>query len=327
MKNFVVIGRNFVVDDFLSACAECADVHLLGVYSRSADTAAAFAEKHGAERTYTSLSVLAADSDVDFVYIASPNICHEQQAITLLESGKHVLVEKPAAPDRAAFSRMVAAAERNHCVLMEAMMPAHLPALDAVRSFLEKIAPVRFADFSYCQYSSRYDKFKNGIIENAFDPTLGNGALMDIGIYCVHMLTNLFGMPQSVDGQCLFLDESIDGCGTVLAKYPTHLAKLTYSKITNGKLPCEIQGENGCIHIDCMSRPHHVELLLRDGTREFYDSPRTHTDMYYELCDFLRCIDGASAEAYRRVTDLSLAVTDLARAKMGVDFRKHNMEE
>ena len=327
MKNFAVIGRNFVVDSFLESCAECADVHLLAVYSRREDTARTYAEKHGAERIYTDLSALAADPDIDFVYIASPNACHEAQAVALLEGGKHVLVEKPAAPDREGFARMCAAADKNHRVLMEAMMPAHLPALDVIRKFLQEIAPVRFADFSYCQYSSRYDKFKNGIIENAFDPTLGNGALMDIGIYCVHMLTNLFGMPQEVDGSCLFLDGSIDGCGTVTVKYPHLLARLTYSKITDGKLPCEIQGEKGCIHIDCMSRPHKVTLLRRDGSQEVYETENTHTDMYYELCDFLSCINGASAAPFRRVTDLSLAVTDLARAKMGVDFQKHKTEE
>ena len=177
-RNFAVIGRNFVVDSFLEAAAERDDVRLLAVYSRREDTGRAFAEKHGAERVYTDLSALAADGDLDFVYVASPNLCHEAQTVALLRGGKHVLVEKPASPTRAGFDRMCKAADESGRVLMEAMMPAHMPAMQVVRDWLPRIAPVRTADFSYCQYSSRYDKFKAGVVENAFDPTLGNGALM-----------------------------------------------------------------------------------------------------------------------------------------------------
>ena len=181
-RNFAVIGRNFVVDDFLAAAAERRDVRLLGVYSRRADTGRAFADKHGAERVYTDLDALSGDGDLDFVYVASPNICHEAQTVRLLEGGRHVLVEKPAAPTLAGFDRMAASAERNGRVLMEAMMPAHMPALETVRAWLPRIAPVRTADFSYCQYSSRYDKFKARIaaFPNALDDLVLRHALLSL---------------------------------------------------------------------------------------------------------------------------------------------------
>lgn len=320
-KNFAVIGRNFVVDSFLEAAAERNDVRLLGVYSRREDTGRAFAEKHGAERVYTDLSALSADDDLDFVYIASPNLCHEAQTIALLRGGKHVLVEKPAAIARDGFERMCAAADDAGRVLMEAMMPAHLPALNVVRSWLPRIAPVRTADFSYCQYSSRYDKFKAGVVENAFDPTLGNGALMDIGIYCVHWLAALFGVPDSLCGACTFLPHSIDGAGAFVARFGDTLCRVAYSKISDGTLPCEVQGEGGTIRIDRASRPRSAELRLRDGTVERFESPE-HTDMFYELSDFLACLDGADASPFRRMTRDALTITDLARETMGVDFQK-----
>lgn len=323
MINFAVIGRNFVVDSFLEAAREREDVCLLGVYSRNAQTALDFAKKHGAKRTYTSLEALALDPDIDFVYVASPNICHESQVITLLHGGKHVLCEKPCAPDAAGFLRMLSVARQEKRVLMEAMMPTHMPAMEAVRQFLPRIAPVRLADFTYCQYSSRYDKFKNGIIENAFDPTLGNGALMDIGIYPVQMLTNLFGTPESVDGFCTFLPDSIDGAGTILAKYPGFLAKITYSKISDGNLACEIQGEGGRIEIDRASRPRTVRLILRDGSVETFETEGNHSDMYYELSDFLDAMKKGNADTFCALTEKALLLTDLARAKMGVNFQKY----
>lgn len=322
VRNFAVIGRNFVVDSFLEAAAEHRGAHLSGVYSRREDTARAFAEKHGAERVYTDLSALAADDDIDFVYIASPNLCHEAQTITLLHGGKHVLVEKPAATDCEGFARMCRAADENGRVLMEAMMPAHMPALQVVREWLPRISPVRTADFSYCQYSSRYDKFKAGIVENAFDPTLGNGALMDIGIYCVHWLAALFGVPDDLSGACTFLPHSIDGAGAFAASFDETLCTVSYSKISDGTLPCEIQGEGGVIRIDRASRPRSVELRLRNGTVERFETPDGHADMYYELSDFLALLDGADQKPFRRMTRDALKIADMARSAMGVDFQK-----
>ncbi|MBR5618823.1 MAG: Gfo/Idh/MocA family oxidoreductase [Clostridia bacterium] len=321
-RNFAVIGRNFVVDTFFEAAAERDDVHLLGVYSRLESTARAFAEKHGADRVYTDLSVLASDGDLDFVYVASPNVCHEPQTVALLRGGRHVLVEKPAAPTRDGFARMCKAADDSGRILMEAMMPAHMPALSKVREWLPRIAPVRTAHFSYCQYSSRYDKFKAGIVENAFDPTLGNGALMDIGIYCVHWLAALFGVPDSLCGTCTFLPHSIDGAGMFCARFGETLCSVSYSKISDGTLPCEIQGEGGVIRIDRASRPRSAELRLRDGTVERFETADAHTDMYYELTDFLALLDGADALPFRRMTRDALTITDLAREAMGVDFQK-----
>ena len=320
VRNFAVIGRNFVVDSFLEAAAQRKDVRLLGVYSRREDTGRAYAEKHGAERIYTDLSALSADSDLDFVYVASPNLFHEAQTIALLRGGRHVLIEKPAATDRAGFDRMCAAADESGRVLMEAMMPAHMPALDVVRQWLPRISPMRTADFSYCQYSSRYDKFKSGIVENAFDPTLGNGALMDIGIYCVHWLAALFGVPDTLTGACTFLPHSIDGAGAFVASFGETLCHVAYSKISDGTLPCEIQGEGGTIRIDRASRPRTAELRLRNGTTERYETPTGHADMYYELSDFLALLDGADALPFRQMTQRALTITDLARSVMGVDF-------
>ena len=320
MRNFAVIGRNFVVDHFLDAAAERDDVRLCAVYSRKEETGRAFAQKHGAARVYTDLAALAADPDLDFVYIASPNLCHEAQTIALLQSGKHVLVEKPAAPALDGFERMCAAAKESGCVLMEAMMPAHMPALEKVRAWLPRIAPVRMADFSYCQYSSRYDQFKYGIVENAFRPALQGGALMDIGIYCVLWLSALFGQPDDLCGMCTFLPQSIDGDGAFLARYSDLLCRVAFSKISDSAQPCEIQGEGGRIWIDRASRPRDVRLTLRDGSTEYFHTPDACSDMSYELADFLACLDGAPAQPFLEITRRALWITDCARKKMGIDF-------
>ncbi len=331
MLNFAVIGRNFVVDSFLGACDLHKEVRLLGVYSRNEETALEYAKKKGAERIYTSINALCEDKDIDFVYVASPNICHEEQTVALLRANKHVLVEKPASPTCDGYIKMADTAKQCNRVLMEAMMPVHLPSFKKIQEILPLIGKVRRAEFSFCQYSSRYDKFKNGIVENAFDPTLCNGALMDIGIYCVEMLAALFGKPDSVGGNCLFLKNSIDATGTVIAQYPEMLAVLNYSKITDSALPCQIQGENGCILFDRASRPSRITLKLRNGKEEIFDFSDSLPDMYYELDDFVRMVNTEDKRAVREeietfdsYTRIALDITDSARKIMNIDFTKNH---
>ncbi len=320
MMNYAVIGRNFVADWFIEAAGCFDELCLYGIYSRNEATGIEYASKHGAKKIFTSISSLCEDRDIDFVYIASPNVCHEEQAIALLNAGKHILVEKPAAPSADAFCRMSDAAKRNGCVLMEAMVPAHMPSVALLYKALAQIGTVRRATLTYCQYSSRYDKFKRGIIENAFKPELCNGSLMDIGVYCAHLAVLLFGEPQSVTGCCVFLPDSIDGEGTILLKYPDKLTELIYSKITDSALETQIQGENGSVFIDSMSRPKKFTVALRSGERTELDFFSDKPDMYYEIEDFIKQINGEKMPQFNSYTLTTLKIMDEARDIMNIKF-------
>ena len=211
MIRFATIGTSAIVDRFLEAAALCEGLVHTAVFSRKKETAKAFAKKHGAEFIYTDLKELAESSDIDAVYIASPNSCHCEQAVEMLKHGKHVLCEKPAASNAAELQRMRAAAENGQAVLLEAMRSVYDPGFQAIEANLYRLGKIRSVSFRFCQYSSRYDNFRKGIIENAFRPELSNGALMDIGVYCVHPLVRLFGMPEKIEGASVFLENGVDG--------------------------------------------------------------------------------------------------------------------
>ena len=70
------------------------------------------------------------------VYIASPNCCHCEQAIRMMDAGKHVLCEKPAASNQEEYQRMLEAARRNGVVFFEAMRPAFTPEMAMVEETL-----------------------------------------------------------------------------------------------------------------------------------------------------------------------------------------------
>ena len=318
---FGIIGSNFLVDWCREAAALCPDCELTAVYSRTKERAEMLAREWGVPHAHHTLESLAADETVDAVYIASPNVCHAEQAIRMMEAGKHVLCEKPMAIDAGQLAQMEAATKANGVVLLEAMRSAHGPVVPALRSAMEEIGPIRGASFSYCQYSSRYDKFKAGEILNAFNPALSNGALMDIGVYCVHPAALLFGMPKAVHASCVKLSNGVDGAGSALLEYDGMMVEVLYSKIADGVLGSEFQGEAGSLVVDHISVPQELTLHLRKQPAEVLPTVHEVQSMRFEIAAFQRIAAGEEpCEEHTRASLIAAQIMDEIRLQCGLHF-------
>ncbi|MCI6276066.1 MAG: Gfo/Idh/MocA family oxidoreductase [Clostridium sp.] len=296
---------------------------LTAVYSRNEETGRAFAEKYGVDTVYTSLEEFAASDCFDAVYIASPNSFHCPQSIMMMNHGKHVLCEKPVSSDLDELKSMLEVAKRNNVILLEAMRPVFDPGFEKIQELIPQLGAIRRVIFTYCQYSSRYDKFKEGTILNAFNPKLSNSALMDIGVYCVHPLVKLFGMPKGIIAKSVFLHNGMEGMGTVIAEYDGMLAELQYSKIDNSYLPSQIQGELGSILIREIPDTRTIELCLRNGQRETIIIDKHDHNMYYEVKEFIRLIEsGESAEDHNKYSlmEMEMEMMDDIRKCAGISF-------
>jgi scyllo-inositol 2-dehydrogenase (NADP+) len=323
MVRFATIGTNWITESFIEAAKQIEDFTLAAVYSRTEEKAREFAQKTGAARTFTDLEELAKSKDIDAVYIASPNSLHAEQAILLMDHGKHVLCEKPMASNTKEVKAMIDAARRNGVVLMEAMKTTLLPNFQAIRKHLHKIGKIRRYFASYCQYSSRYDAYKQGTILNAFNPAFSNGALMDIGVYCIYPMVVLFGKPNRLQASSLKLESGVDGEGTIIFTYEDMDAIVMYSKITNSYLPAEIQGEDGSILIDAIHTPTKVEIRYRDGRVEDVTVPQEKHPMYYETKEFIELIKTGKRESEVNSHEhslLTIALMEEARKQTGIAF-------
>ena len=319
--NFGVIGTNVITERFLEAGKDAEGFCLRGVYSRSREKAVDFARKHGADLAFDSLEDMASCKEIDAVYVASPNSLHASQSIQMLKGGKHVLCEKPIASNQREFEEMKKVALENRRVLLEAMRSVYSPGFQAIRENLHKLGKIRRVSFQYCQYSRRYDNFKKGIIENAFNPALSNGALMDIGVYCVHPLVSLFGKPEKVISSSLKLSNGIDGAGTILTEYPDFQGELLYSKITDSRVPSQIQGEEGSLVIREIPDPQEVVLYYRDGRTETLEIPRTENNMVYEIREFLRLIrEKRYSHEYLENSQMEIELMDEVRRQQKIFF-------
>ncbi|MBQ4607741.1 MAG: Gfo/Idh/MocA family oxidoreductase [Clostridia bacterium] len=321
-----VIGSNFVSDWLCQAVQETGEFTLAAMYSRKQETGEAFAAKYSIPLVYTDMEAFLS-SDLDAVYIATPNFCHAPQAINALKHGKHVLCEKPIATSLAEWKEMESAALENDRVLLEAMRPAFDPAIRTVKENLPKLGTIRRAVFEYCQYSSRYDKFKAGEILNAFNPALGNAAIMDIGVYAVHVCAMLFGRPLSVSSQSVMLCNGMEGMGTIFMPYGGETAgegfqaQVVYAKIIDSVNPSVITGENGSILIDKLSQPGLVTLKLRGQDSQVLFTKETDNNMIYQVRAFAELIRNHDIDhAYKKVSAIEMEILDAVREQNGIVF-------
>ncbi|MEC0090343.1 Gfo/Idh/MocA family protein [Paenibacillus macquariensis] len=323
MIRFAIIGTNWITERFLQAAQETDQFLLTAVYSRTEEKGNAFAAKYNNPKVFTDLEEMASSDQFDAVYIASPNSFHAEQAILCMNHGKHVLCEKPMASNATEMQEMMNVAKDNDVLLMEALKSTLMPNFKIMKDNLYKIGQVRRYFASYCQYSSRYDAYKQGNVLNAFNPTYSNGSLMDLGIYCLYPMVALFGKPDNVHAVGVMLSSGVDGEGSMVMKYKDMDAVVMHSKITDSYLPAEIQGENGTMVIDKISQPYDVKIHYRDGTIEDISQPQLHESMYYEIQEFIRLLANGERDGSINSLATSLAVAQVmedARRQIGLQY-------
>ncbi|WP_336789475.1 Gfo/Idh/MocA family protein [Paenibacillus sp. MMO-177] len=324
MLRIGIIGSNFITETFMNAARQVDKVEVTALYSRTEERAKAYADAQGIPHTFTDIEAMAQSDLIDAIYIASPNSLHAEYAITFMKHGKHVLCEKPLASNAAEVQAMFEAAKENKVLLMEAMKSTVMPNFDAIRENLHKIGKVRTFFASFCQYSSRYDKYKAGEVLNAFLPELSNGSLMDIGTYCIYPLVVLFGKPDSVKASAVMLESGVDGKGSLILNYGDMEAILLHSKISNSNMPAEIQGEEGNMIIERISQPASVRIQYRDGRpEENIGRPQADNSMVYEIQAFAGLIERGELESPVNTYANSLAVMEImdeARRQIGLVY-------
>ncbi|SHF89145.1 Gfo/Idh/MocA family protein [Dysgonomonas macrotermitis] len=320
---FGIVGTNFIVDTVLAAAALDSRFSATAIYSRTQETADAFAGKHNIPYTFTSLEEMAQSDLIDAVYIASPTAYHAKQSILFMENGKHVLCEKPMASNIHEVQAMIAASHKYGVTLMEAMRSTLTPNFKKVVDSLPEVGTIRRYFASYCQYSSRYDKLKAGIVENAFKPEFSNGAVMDLGVYTIYPMIVLFGKPLSIHASGLLLPTGVDGQGAVNFEYEGMNATVLYSKISDSLLPSEIQGESGIISLDRIDVISKAQFHKRKGDSYTLSIDTQKNEYYYEIAEFIDLVESGRRESFINSHANSLAtieVIDEIRRQIGVVF-------
>lgn len=264
MINLATVGTSAICEKFLNSAALTYEFNLTAVYSRNYDTGKAFADKYNCKTVYTSLEEMAKSSDIDAVYIASPNVFHYEQSRIFLQNGKHVLCEKPIVTKLSQYEELKELADSKKLIYMEAIISRHNEGRENLLAALGEIGDIRMARIDFNQRSSRLDDFLSGEKVNIFDMSLHAGTLMDLGVYCVYAAVDLFGIPEGITANANYFENGADSSGCAIFDYGSFTAVLTYGKNGQSSIGSEIIGDRGAIKISSISQYNGISLV-KDG--------------------------------------------------------------
>jgi len=301
-----ILGTGYVSDRFAGELREVDGAALVAVASRSGDRARNFAERHGAQRAHKGYEALAADGGIDAVYIGTPHSLHREHTVICLRAGKHVLCEKPLAINAAQAEEMAGTARETGLLLMEAMWTRFLPALGEVRRLVAEgeIGEVRRieSDFGF--------RAEPDGAPRLFDPALGGGALLDLGVYGISLAHLLLGRPDHVGGTARIGTTGVDEDSYVVLGYKNGAEAIARASIAAAS-PCEavVIGTLGRI---MMHAPWYgAERITVSRARradETIDLPLRGSGFAHEIEAFMECIRDGRQETDAMPLGDSLAV-------------------
>ena len=186
--------------------AEHPDMHVAAVGSRDLDRAAALAADLGAAGAHGSYAALVEDPAVDAVYVATPHPQHAAVVEAALQAGKAVLCEKPLTAALSETERLLEVAAASGGFLMEAVWMRFNPLVQRLVSLVEQgaLGELRSVSAAF-GFRAAYDP--GGRL---WDPSLGGGALLDLGIYTVDLAQLLLGTPTSVEARGSLAPTGVD---------------------------------------------------------------------------------------------------------------------
>lgn len=241
---FGVIGANSFVANaaVLPAIAAAPNAQLVATASRSGAVPARWADTD-----VGSYEAVVAHPDVDAVYIPLPNGMHHEWTQRCADAGKHVLCEKPLASDVATARDMASACADAGVLLAEAWMtPFH-------QRYAEVVSRARagdLGDLASIKGSFRFTIGPEASDNYRWDPVQGGGALLDVGIYCLGAIVDLFGARPDTIVASRVERSGVDASTDAVLMWPgRHVASIHCSFVDHETQLLEIHGADGSFAI------------------------------------------------------------------------------
>jgi predicted dehydrogenase len=272
IKRWAILGTGKIANRFAAALNNIPDrAELLAIGSRSQETADAFGDKYNIARRCAGYEQVAADPDVDIVYIGTPGVFHHHDVTMCLNHGKHVLCEKAFTLNANEAQDLIQLARKKNLFLMEAMWTRFFPIHVRIRELLKEGAigtlngiVINFAALPPFDLNNRF-----------FNLDLGASVLMDTGSYGISWAYSLLGAPQQVVSLADFGETGADYQTVIGMKYADGpLVSIFSSQISYDVKDAIIFGTKGKIEVhDPWYKPTVMTLHRAGKTPEIIEMP------------------------------------------------------
>lgn len=297
------------------------NAELVAVGSRRKEEAERFGREFNLPHRHGSYEELASNPDVDVVYVATPHAYHYENALLFLNAGKGVLVEKPFSINAKQAQEMIAAAHANKVFLMEAQWTHFLPGMREMKRMISEglIGEVKMLDAAFC-FNAPFDPKSR-----MYDPTLGGGALLDVGVYPLMWGEIIMGLPQEVKSFWAPTPTGVDGQNALLCRYASG-AIGQYTTAVHAARPVEalVVGTKGWIKlVEPFFKAETLLVKLGDNEAKSYRFPLKGNGFEHEAAEVTRCIlEGKTESAvvtHKMILD-QMTLLDQIRAEWGLTY-------
>lgn len=320
--NIGIIGTGSIAAKLAEAINRVEGANLYGVASRSLEKSRSFAEKHGVTLWFDGYQELYKCSDIDLVYIATPNNLHKENTIDALNCGKAVLCEKPFALSAKDSYEMFNIAKEKDLLLVEAMWTKYFPAVKKVKEIVDsgalgKIITIQ-GDLSYPMGSSK---------DRLIKKELGGGSLLDLGIYPITLTHYLLGMPDSIVASSTMTKTGVDESTYAILKYNSGTQAMISTSFdavsTKEFLVC---GTKGWIRLnDNLGFPQSISCYIDGEGEEHKQFPWPYLGYEYQIKGILNDFNNGfkeSSTVKAKDTLEIMEILDKIREIIGLDFNE-----
>ena len=239
-----ILGCGRIARKFAADLRLVADAELKAIASRNKETLELFAKDFPCKHLHNRYEDLAVNDEVDVIYVATPHSHHYEHTLLCLNHNKAVLCEKAFAINSRQAKEMIKTAKERKVFLMEALWTKFLPHYKKLQELLQQ---KELGDIKSVLVNFGF-KTSDKSPQRLFDPLLGGGSLLDIGIYNVFMTLSILGKPDTIEATMRAAPTGVDEQIAILFNYNNGaMAQLFSSFVTNLPTQAEINGTEGCI--------------------------------------------------------------------------------
>lgn len=312
-----IVGTGNIAEYYSMGLEMLPNAEIYAVCSRTQERGEQYSARHGGNvRVYTDVAEMCADKEIDAVYVAVPHTGHLEASLIALEAGKHVLCEKPMSLNAKMAGKAIALAKEKGVFFMEAMWSAFLPAVRKAREWIAegKIGRITNVDSDF--HIAKQDAPPDGRL---MDPSLGGGALLDLGVYPIFSANMLFDeTPEIKHTSVEFSKTGIDMTSTTVLDYGGKTATISFG-FEKASCKTVISGEHGFIVLPNFNGAHYAALFRGAELRESFSEPY-RCGLMYEARHVMQCLDEGLTESPDyplSMTMRELEICDRLRAEWG----------
>lgn len=290
---FGIIGAGRIARQFCEAASRVDGVEVVAVASRTPGKAMAFAGENSLPASYDSYERMLERDDIDAVYVATTHNFHYENMLLAIEYGKHILCEKAFVLTREQAAEVFRRAEEKGLFCMEAMWSRFLPAVRRAKEWIDagRLGEIDLANFVI---GFKADPDPEGRMRN---PKLAGGAMYDIGVYAIEIMTWLIpGQVRDVASMLTNTELGVDKVDAILLRFDNCVANLQAIMTCDVPNELNIYGTQGRIHMD---NPHYADrctLYDERGVAEEYFCRRDN-GFEYEIAEFAGCVRAGKLES------------------------------